>query len=91
MRSLAVTEYGMTSSIGQFVGDGRQLSNQSQALIDREVERLVAAAYADSLTRLDANRPALDTLAARLLDARELERIDIVSALRPFEPERLAG
>lgn len=71
MRSLAVTEYGMTSSIGQFVGDGRQLSNQSR--------------------RRDANRPALDTLAARLLDARELERIDIVSALRPFEPERLAG
>ena len=87
----AVTEYGMTSRIGQFAGDGRLLSNQSRSLIDREVERLVAAAYADSLRLLDANRPALDALAARLLDARELERIDIVTALSPFEPERIAG
>jgi cell division protease FtsH len=87
----AVTEYGMTSRIGQFAGDERLLSNQSRALIDREVERLVAAAYGDSLTLLDANRPALDALAARLLDARELERIDIVTALSPFGRERVAA
>ena len=60
-------------------------------MIDHEVERLVAAAYGDSLTLLDANRPALDTLAARLLDARELERIDIVAALSPFGLEQAAG
>jgi cell division protease FtsH len=87
----AVTEYGMTSRIGQFAGDERLLSNQSRALIDREVERLIAAAYGDALALLDANRPALDTLAARLLDARELERIDIVTALSPLGPERVAG
>ena len=87
----AVTDYGMTSRIGQFAGDERLLSNQSRALIDREVERLVAAAYSDSLALLDANRPALDTLAARLLDARELERIDIVTALSPFGLEGVAA
>ncbi len=42
----AVTEYGMSSGLGQFVGDERRLSNQTKARIDREVERLVAAAYA---------------------------------------------
>ena len=86
----AVTEYGMTSRIGQFSGDERQLSNQSRALIDREVERLVAAAYGDALALLDANRPALETLAVRLLDARELERIDIVNAIRPVGPQPIA-
>ena len=55
------------------------------------VERLVATAYSDSLALLDANRPALDALAARLLDTRELDRIDIVTALSPFAPERVAG
>jgi cell division protease FtsH len=77
----AVTEYGMSSRIGQFIGDDRRLSNETKALIDGEVERLVAAAYTDALELLDAHRPELDTLATRLLEMRELERIDIVTAL----------
>jgi len=75
----AVTEYGMSSGLGQFVGDERRLSNQTKARIDREVERLVAAAYARAL--LDAHRRQLDKLTKRLLEARELERDDIVSVL----------
>jgi cell division protease FtsH len=77
----AVTEYGMSSGLRQFVGDERRLSNQTKARIDREVERLVAAAYAGALALLEARRGELDRLAKRLLEARELERVDIVSVL----------
>jgi cell division protease FtsH len=78
----AVTEYGMSSGLPQFVGDERRISNQTKERIDREVERLVAAAYAGALALLEAHRRELDKLAKRLLEARELERVDIVSALR---------
>jgi cell division protease FtsH len=77
----AVTEYGMSSGLPQFVGDERRLSNQTKARIDREVERLVATAYAGALALLGAHRRELDKLANRLLEARELERLDIVSVL----------
>jgi cell division protease FtsH len=77
----AVTEYGMSSGLREFVGDERRLSNQTKARIDREVERLVAAAYAGALALLEARRGELDKLAKRLLEARELERVDIVSVL----------
>jgi cell division protease FtsH len=76
-----VTEYGMSSGLRQFVGDERRISNQTKARIDREVERLVAAAYAGALALLKARRGELDKLAKRLLEARELERVDIVSVL----------
>jgi cell division protease FtsH len=77
----AVTEFGMSSGLGQFVGDERRLSNQTRARIDREVERLVATAYGDALALLEEHRRELDLLAERLLEARELERVDIVSVL----------
>jgi len=77
----AVTEYGMSDRIGQFGGDERRLSNESKALIDGEVERMVAGAYADALELLASRRPQLDALAEKLLQARELERVDIVTAL----------
>jgi cell division protease FtsH len=82
----AVTEYGMSTRIGQFGGDERLLSDETKALIDREVERLVATAYGDALALLEAHRAALAALAARLLEARELERIDIVTALASRPP-----
>jgi len=77
----AVTEFGMSSRLGQFVGDERRLSNQTKARIDREVERFVATAYGDALALLAEHRRELDLLAERLLEARELERVDIVSVL----------
>ena len=42
---------------------------------------MVAGAYADALALLESRRQQLDALAERLLDARELERVDIVTAL----------
>jgi cell division protease FtsH len=77
----AVTEYGMSSGLREFAGDERRVGNETKERIDREVERLVAAAYAGALALLEAHRGALDKLAKRLLEARELERVDIVSVL----------
>ena len=77
----AVTEYGMSSGLREFAGDELRLSNQTKARIDREVERLVTVAYAGALALLEAHRGELDRLAKRLLEARELERVDIVSVL----------
>jgi len=71
----------MSARIGQFGGDERRLSEESRALIDGEVERLVAGAYADALELLESRRRQLDALAERLIQARELERVDIVTAL----------
>jgi cell division protease FtsH len=84
----AVTEFGMSRRLGQLVGDERRFSDETRALIDREVERLVATAYADALALLEARRDALETLAARLLDTRELERIDIATVLAPALADR---
>jgi cell division protease FtsH len=84
----AVTEYGMSSGLRQFAGDERRLSNQTKARIDREVERLVAVAYAGALALLEAHRRELDKLVKRLLEARELERVDIVSVLGSFAAMR---
>jgi cell division protease FtsH len=77
----AVTEYGMSERLGQLGGDERRLSNETRARVDREVERMVAGAYNDALALLRERRRELDALAQRLLQARELERIDIVSVL----------
>jgi cell division protease FtsH len=77
----AVTEYGMSESLGQLGGDQRRLSNETRARIDREVERMVASAYTDALELLEGRRQQLDALAERLLQARELERVDIVAVL----------
>lgn len=77
----AVTEFGMSERIGQFVGDGRLLSDRTKALIEHEVERHVAGAYKQALALLQSHRAKLDALASRLLDLRELERVDIVATL----------
>jgi hypothetical protein len=77
----AVTEYGMSERLGPFIGNDHDLSNQTKAVIDREVERLVARAYREALSLLDGHRRQLEALAKRLLEARELERLDIATAL----------
>ena len=77
----AVTEYGMSPRVGQFVGDERFISNETKAVIEGEIERMVADAYGDALELLEAHRTELDALTARLVAARELERVDIVATL----------
>jgi cell division protease FtsH len=77
----AVTEYGMSERLGAFAGNEYQLSNQTKAVIDREVEHLVARAYKEALELLRNHRRQLEALAKRLLEAHELERLDIATAL----------
>jgi cell division protease FtsH len=77
----AVTEYGMSERLGAFAGNEYQLSNQTKAVIDSEVEQLVARAYREALELLRSHRRQLEALAKRLLEAHELERLDIATAL----------
>jgi cell division protease FtsH len=77
----AVTEYGMSERLGPFVGNDYQLSNETKALVDREIEQHVARAYKEALALLGNHRRQLEALATRLLEARELERLDIATAL----------
>jgi ATP-dependent Zn protease len=77
----AVTEYGMSARVGQFVGDERFISNETKSVIEGEIERMVADAYSDALALLAAHRPQLDELTRVLIEARELERVDIVATL----------
>ena len=84
----AVSEYGMSPRVGQFVGDPRLISNETKAVIEGEIERMVAEAYGDALALLEAHRDELDTLTSRLLAARELERVDIVATLGELTPWR---
>ena len=77
----AVTEYGMSTRVGQFVGDERFISNETKSVIEGEIERMVADAYSDALALLAAHRPQLDELTRGLIEARELERVDIVATL----------
>jgi cell division protease FtsH len=92
----AVQTLGLSRALGQLTsGTGlqrHQLSNETLAVADREVGRLVADAYRDAIDLLGRNRAALDRLAELLVTQRDLERVDIelvVDGLEPavFRPE----
>jgi len=80
---MMVTQFGMSERIGQVALEqqggspflGRQMASQqnqmsaeTRALIDAEVSRLVAGAYARAKQLLMDNRPALDGLAKMLVE-----------------------
>ena len=80
---MMVTQFGMSERIGQvalaqqggspFLGrqmasQQNQMSAETRALIDAEVSRLVAGAYARAKQLLLDNRPALDGLAKMLIE-----------------------
>jgi hypothetical protein len=67
------------------------LSQETLALIDREVERVVADAYRDALVLLTRHRDSLERIAQLLLTQGDVERVDIVTALgRELDPAELA-
>lgn len=86
----AVHTLGMSRELGQLTsGSGlqrHQLSNETLAVADREVGRLVADAYRDAIDLLRANRPALDRLAELLVTQRDLERVDIELVVEGLKP-----
>jgi cell division protease FtsH len=81
----AIEELGFSPRLGQIVrtahGHALPLSQETLALIDREVERVVADAYRDALALLARHRASLDALAQLLLTQGDVERVDIVTAL----------
>jgi cell division protease FtsH len=86
----AIEEFGFSPRVGQIVREGR-LSEETLALIDREVERVVADAYRDALALLTRHRDSLERIAQLLLTQGDVERVDIVTALgRTLDPAELA-
>ena len=86
----AVHSLGFSPELGQLTsGSGlqrHQLSNETLAVADREVARLVTEAYRDAIALIQANRGALDRLAELLVSQRDLERVDIELAVRDSTP-----
>jgi cell division protease FtsH len=87
----AVEELGFSARLGQIVAGRAPFSESTRAIVDSEIERMVADAYLDALDVLGAHRPELDRLRTRLVESRELERIDILAAIgrRPAAVEEL--
>lgn len=74
----------------------RDAARIAATVVDAEIERMVATAYADALTVLDEHRVQLDRLRERLFEQRVLERVDILAAIGNVTPlrerkERRAG
>jgi len=80
-----VQELGMSPRTGQLIASaqGQQLpvSDATREVIDAEVERMVALAYAEAIRLLEEHQDALDSLAAALLAEEDLNREEIVAAL----------
>ncbi|HXQ27796.1 MAG TPA: ATP-dependent zinc metalloprotease FtsH [Gemmatimonadales bacterium] len=97
-----VTQYGMSDVVGPIaVGDreaeiflGREvvqrheISERTAELVDTELKRLLGEAYERAKQILLENRPALDRIAAALLDRETLDReeIELVLAGQPLPP-----
>jgi cell division protease FtsH len=77
----AVEELGFSPRLGQIVAGRAPFSESTRAVVDSEIERMVAAAYVDALELLTEHRDQLDRLTERLVVSRELERVDILAAI----------
>jgi cell division protease FtsH len=87
----AVEELGFSARLGQIVAGRAPFSEATRAVVDREIERMVADAYADARSILAAHRDQLDRLSTRLVEHRVLERVDILAAIGPAAPRRPAA
>jgi cell division protease FtsH len=79
----AVEELGFSPRLGQIVAGRAPFSESTRAVVDAEIERMVADAYTDALEILSAHRDQLDRLRERLVEQRDLERVDILVAIGP--------
>jgi cell division protease FtsH len=84
----AVEELGFSERLGQIVAGRAPFSETTRTVVDSEIERMVADAYADALSLLSAHRAELDRLSAQLLEHRVLERVDILTAIGSAAGER---
>src|SRR5262249_32649140 len=77
----AVEELGFSPRLGQIVRGHAPFSDSTRAIVDSEIQRMVADAYADALELLAEHRERLDRLTDALVRQRELERVDILAAI----------
>jgi len=82
----AVEEFGFSPRVGQIVASRVPFSERTQAVVDSEIERMVADAYADALGLLSEHRQQLERLTERLLEQHVLERVDILAAIGNVTP-----
>jgi cell division protease FtsH len=74
--------------LGREVVQRREISDRTAQLVDEEVRAILTRAYSDATRILTERRPALDRLAAALLERETLERemVEMVVAGRPLPP-----
>jgi cell division protease FtsH len=77
----AVEEFGFSPRLGQIVAGHAPFAESTRSVVDAEIERMVAEAYADALALLAEHRAQLERLTRRLVEQRVLERVDILAAI----------
>jgi cell division protease FtsH len=82
----AVGELGFSPKAGQVIttDSGRALpvADATRKIVDEEVERMVSQSYSEAVRLLEENREALDRLAHALLEGEEIDRLEIIQAVR---------
>jgi cell division protease FtsH len=84
----AVERLGLSPEVGQIISfnDRSQLSQEALGLVDRVVEQFVHAGYEDALELLSEHVDSLQRLAELLITQKDLERVDILSAISSATP-----
>jgi cell division protease FtsH len=88
-----VFEWGMGQSVSSRTlrADNYALSEETKRLRDSEQARLTDGAYTEAIRLLQKHRPALDRLAAGLLDKETLVRDEVLEMLADVPHERRAS
>src|SRR3954465_12634790 len=83
-----VFEWGMGSVTSRTMrADNYALSEETKRLRDSEQARLTDTAYGEAVRLLGKHRPALDRIAAALLDKETLDRDELAALFAGVEPE----
>ena len=88
-----VFEWGMgESAVSRTMrADNYSLSEESKRMRDQEQSRLTDHAYEEALRILGKHRPALDRIAAALLEKETLAREELLALFGDVEPESRAS
>ena len=82
----AVQELGFSQRTGQVIisngGQPMHIADATRKVVDEEVERMVAEAYSEAVRLLQEHKEALSRLATALLEAKELDRLEIIQAVK---------
>jgi len=76
--------------LGREIATERDFSEETAALIDKEVNRLVSEAYTRAKTLLMQNRPILDRIAQMLIEKETVDAEELEEIIRS-SPVELAG